>query len=92
MKYKECDIDLEYVKSLYDSQNGECAISKIKMTAFLGYRGRVDTNSSIDRIDNNKGYIKGNIQLVCFRINIMKNVLSLEDLIKYCKIIIKNNK
>jgi len=30
-------------------------------------------SASLDRIDNEKGYIKGNVRFVCLGINYMKN-------------------
>ncbi len=37
---------------------------------------RNPNNISIDRKDTTKGYISGNIQLVCKRVNIMKHSLT----------------
>ena len=49
-------------------------------------------NVSIDLIDNTKGYVKGNIALVCLAINMMKYTLELKELIEWCKLIATNNK
>ena len=40
---------------------------------------------SCDRLDNNRGYEKGNIVLCCTIANKMKNILSLEEFYKICK-------
>ena len=45
--------------------------------------------ASLDRIDSNKGYIKGNVQFISTAINYMKNNMSNEDTVKLCKIIAK---
>jgi hypothetical protein len=61
-------LTLEYLEELWKEQEGLCALSGIKMTFELK-RGRTHTNLSIDKIDRNKGYIIGNIQLVCMACN-----------------------
>lgn len=37
---------------------------------------------SVDRIDNTKGYVKGNIVLVSFKANVCKNSLSIDEIEK----------
>jgi len=40
---------------------------------------------SIDRIDSSKGYVEGNIQLVCRAVNYAKHALSQQEFIELCK-------
>lgn len=40
---------------------------------------------SCDRLDNDRGYEKGNIVLCCTIVNKMKNTLSQEEFYKICK-------
>lgn len=86
---KDFNIDANYLKSIYDLQKGLCAITKIPMTTIRG-KGKVITNISIDRLDTKKGYIKGNIQLLCFSSNIMKQNCSNEDIVNFILLAAKN--
>lgn len=65
---RDFDLDLDYVVSLYESQQGKCAITGVKMTHTFN-----DMNAmSIDRIDPEQGHIKGNIHLICQWANFAK--------------------
>lgn len=85
------NIDKKYLHYLWDKQNGKCAISGIDMT-YISNQGRIPTNVSVDRIDSSKGYIIGNVQLVCMAVNQMKNDLDLKTLLTFCEAILLNAK
>ena len=87
----EVNFNKTYLQYLWNKQNGFCAISGIKMTTVF-YSGRISTNLSVDRIDSEKGYIEGNVQLVCMAVNQMKNDLTYNELIFICNKIIENEK
>lgn len=56
-----------------------CPILGVKLT--VGIMSHQDKyGPSLDRIDNSKGYIKGNVMVISKRANAMKNDASLEEL------------
>lgn len=79
-------LTVEFLENLLERQNGLCAISGVGLT-FIAGQGRVNTNVSLDQIEPGKGYIEGNIQLVCRIVNTMKYDNSLKEFIDWCKII-----
>jgi len=65
------NITSEYVKSIWP-ENNTCPALGIKFKQGIGVP--IDSSPSLDRIDNSKGYIKNNVQIVCFLANkIMSN-------------------
>jgi hypothetical protein len=62
-----------------------CPILDIPLTKGDGY---LPNSMSLDRVDNTKGYIPGNIRVISRKANLMKSSLTLdvlEKLIKYIK-------
>ena len=53
--------------------------------------GGTDNSPSLDRINNNKGYIKENIQIISRKANQMKNNGSFEDIKKLYNFMKKQN-
>ena len=45
-------------------------------------KGPTDKSPSLDRIDNAKGYVKNNVQVISFKANRMKNDCNLDDVEK----------
>lgn len=83
------NITEEYINKMYEHQNGRCKASGVKMTQEVGsYRGAM----SIDRINPDKGYIFGNIQLLCAAVNRMKADMTQGEFIKLTKLIANNSR
>lgn len=79
------DIDL---LNLWDKQDGRCAYTKLPLLATANQFNTV----SLDRVDSSKGYVVGNIQLVCAAINKMKQEYSEEMFVLFCLLVTQNNK
>ena len=83
------NLTLDYIRQLWESQSSKCAI--------LGHTLQLPSSNkkishndlaSIDRIDSSKGYVEGNIRIVCATINYAKNKFDdteLYQFIKLCK-------
>ena len=54
--------------------------------------GDYNTSMSLDRIDPNKGYVKGNIQVISSKANRMKNTATKNELILFAKEILRQTK
>lgn len=68
-----------------------CPYLGIKLTTVVD-GGRHESNASLDRIDNTKGYIKGNVQVISSKANFMKRNASIEELLQFAFGIIKLHK
>lgn len=89
------NLTIKYIWDLYIKQNMLCAITKLPIQ-FCGekiesYKPKF-CSVSIDRIDNNKGYIEGNIRLVHKIVNIMKNEIPDDIFIYMCHMVTEHNK
>lgn len=88
-RYKDFNLTLEYLKSLWDIQKGICPYTgiKLKLAEYKSNHNDPIYTASLDRIDSSKGYIIGNVQFISTSINYMKNNMSNDDTIKLCKLI-----
>lgn len=85
----EFSVSIEYLSSLFISQNKKCAISNLDIS--FGKKASDRRSASLDRIDNNRGYTIDNVQWVHKDVNYMKSYLTEERLIYLCKKIIEHN-
>lgn len=72
-------------------QDGRCAYTGIPLV-MRNMNPKLEQNASLDRIDNDKNYVKGNIVWCHKVVNIMKHVLPLDEFIQWCKMIADNFK
>jgi hypothetical protein len=65
------DIDSEYMMTLWNDNDGKCAITKIPLDLDKSDKGKVNPYApSFDRIIPELGYVKGNVRIVCYQLNI----------------------
>lgn len=79
----------EYIWDLFVSQNGKCALTGLDLYFSDGYEQEKNgiTTASLDRIDNNHGYIFGNVQWIHKDVNKMKWAFEQKYFIHICKLI-----
>jgi hypothetical protein len=71
------DIDEDYIKSIWPADN-KCPVLN---TLFeIGTRSDRETSASIDRVLPNLGYVPGNVKIISFKANRIKNDACLEEL------------
>lgn len=67
--------------------NDVCPVLGIPITYQRGKgRGGDDCSPSLDRIDNTKGYVQGNVRIISNRTNKLKNTMTRQE----CELILKN--
>ena len=75
----EYTLTIEDLENLWQEQKGKCALSGVYLTHHKDGSGSKEFNASIDRIDPGGNYTKNNIQLVAYRVNMLKHTLT-EDM------------
>lgn len=82
----EIDVNLKDVTQMLEKQSYKCAVSGIKFTdERVGSSPRMPFAPSIDRIDPSRGYLKGNVRLVCTIVNLAIADFGDEIFLRMCK-------
>lgn len=80
----DINIDTSYLKTLWETQRGICPYTGIKMLLPNNTKTYAKVHSlrkaSLDRIDSTKGYTKGNVEFVCYAINLAKNKFTKDEM------------
>jgi hypothetical protein len=87
-RMKGIDIDAQFLRDLWESQSGICPLTGWKLalpsdsSGFdVSYGAR---NASLDRVDNDLGYVKGNVRFIALIANLARARFSDEDLLDFC--------
>jgi len=86
---KPFDIDDDYLIEIWEKQNGLCSYTKIPMIKPKWNSKKQPNLASLDRIDSSNGYVKGNVQFVCYSINIAKNDFTEEQFLPFIKMLME---
>lgn len=82
-KYRAKQRKLEWDLKVGDIQmpvDGCCPILGIKLAINEGASRAAPTSPSLDRIDSGKGYVRGNVQVISWRANSLKNNSTPEEI------------
>lgn len=82
-----CTVTKQDMIELYELQEGKCALSGKVMDHIANSPHKM----SIDRIDNNLGYIRSNLRIVTWQVNQAINDMSEEDFFEMCSRVAKVN-
>ncbi len=86
--FQTITIDATYLKQIWEQQQGKCFYTGIQLILPKSFpESHNPLSPSIDRIDSSKGYIPDNIQIVHKQANFMKQSLSHDEFITFCKLI-----
>lgn len=81
------NLTIDDLVTLWEDQLAKCYYTGVDLT----YAGdRRPEAMSIDRIDSTNGYTRDNIVLCCRRINEMKREMSINDLRRWCELLLIN--
>lgn len=86
-----CDLTPEYLKQLWDQQNGICPFTGWKLNLpqdASKWEEKSPRNASLDRIDNSIGYMKDNIRFVSVMANLARQDFSDNELIDFCRSVV----
>ena len=91
---RDFEITLDDLKEQWEKQRGVCPYTgwQLKNMPTIGTKlPKTPDRASLDRIDSSKGYVKGNIQFVCYMAQCAKNEFEESELAKFCEAVVANS-
>ena len=79
------DVDEDFLLNLLENQNRKCALTGIKLVL----NKKSPLSPSLDKIEPDKGYTKGNVQWLSWAVNRAKGDLDMNDFVTMCKRIVE---
>ena len=80
---KDFNIDENYILKLFEEQNHKCYWFGITLEP--SHLTKYPAKPSLDRLDCDKGYVKGNIVISCMAANLGRNSCDPEVFQKFCE-------
>ena len=82
---KEFNLTKKYLEDLFISQNSLCKLSgiPIQLRTRKCCEAKSLNQASLDRLDNSKGYVEGNIQFVALGVNYLRNTCSIDETLHF---------
>ena len=68
-----------------------CPILGLELKMYSGKSGGRPNSPALDRIDNNKGYVKGNVMVMSHLANMMKSSATTEQMIMFANWVIRTH-
>lgn len=87
----EFDVTIDYIWDLFLKQNRKCIYSDIDL-CFKPKASSYTGTASLDRIDNTKGYVEGNVHWIHKQVNYMKHTQTENEFLEWCNKISEHQK
>lgn len=86
---------MDYLRQLWEYQKGTCPYTGWELMLPDNSNGWRDGNNpksaSLDRIDNSKGYIQGNVRFVAVIVNYARNGFSESSVFEFARAVVKQH-
>lgn len=82
------EIGIAYAWELFRKQKAKCKLTGLPLT--LTGEGKGRGTASLDRIDNTRGYVEGNVQWLHKDINIMKHTHTTARFLELCRLVVRH--
>lgn len=91
----ETDLSLEWLKLLWEKQNGVCPLTGWTLTlpGVNGWKSLENRckRASLDRVDCDQGYIKGNVRFISVMANFARHDFTDGELTDFCKAVVSKS-
>jgi hypothetical protein len=86
------DISPAYAWDVFISQQRKCALTNVPLQFERNFKkhGSKNQTASLDRKDNQIGYVEGNVQWVHKIVNVIKWDWDIDELYRWCELLLKN--